>query len=100
MADHKSVQKAVFNAIDKVNELLPAAKKLNKSADELIIAENSKLDSLGLINFLVGCEQQIENEIGAKIILLDGSVFDNDSYRNVEALINFISIQLKRDKDE
>ncbi|MGH8016284.1 MAG: hypothetical protein ACREBV_08850 [Candidatus Zixiibacteriota bacterium] len=90
---HQKIETAVFSAIEQLNRQLPSKSRLKKRLDEFIIDKKSKLDSLGLINFLVGCEQEIEKETGHKIILTGDEAFQNvnDTFRTVGTLISFIS---------
>jgi acyl carrier protein len=50
--------------VDDVNLQLPADGRLEKSLQEVLVGEKSKLDSLGMVNFLVAVEEKLEAELG------------------------------------
>jgi acyl carrier protein len=94
MIEKQDIQNAVFEAMEQVNRLLPRNLRLNKSLDELLVARDSKLDSLGLINFLVGCEEQIEIKTGKKIILTGETNYADEYFGTIGRLIEYISGKL------
>jgi len=82
----------IFRAIEEVNKLLPPEKQLLKSASTVLLGESGVLDSLGLINLIVAIEEQILNDIGVNVIVLDEEVLANPegAYRTIETLANWI----------
>lgn len=63
----------IFRAIDRVNELLPPERCLEKTPETVLSnkAEQSSLDSLGMVNFIVALEQLIGEEMGISVSLAD-----------------------------
>lgn len=64
--------------------------KLND--DTPIFGGKSKLDSLGLVTFLITLEQKIEDNLGKKITIADEKAISmkNSPFRDVNTLKNFI----------
>ncbi len=61
----------IYNVIDETNEQLDNKQRLSKTLDTVLIGEGGKLDSLGLINFIVGLEQLVQEQAGVTITLAD-----------------------------
>jgi len=101
-SNHQKVEKAVFDTIDQLNRQLSARNRLTKNRNELVIGEDSKLDSLGLINFLVACEQNIEVLTGQKINLTGDEMFANanSTLGTVGDFIDYISNQISNSENE
>jgi D-alanine--poly(phosphoribitol) ligase subunit 2 len=57
-----------------------------------IFGGKSKLDSLGLVTFLITLEQKIEDNLGKKITIADEKAISmkNSPFRNISTLKNFI----------
>lgn len=94
MIEKQKIESAVFEAVEQVNKLLPPKLRLGRTLDEPIVSENSKLDSLGLINFLVSLEQQLEKHTGEKIILTKESDYDENSFGTIGKLVDHIAGQM------
>jgi len=89
------ITQIVFQAIDDVNQLL-IDKKIEKSIDTDLIGESSKLDSLGLLNLIVAVEDRINDNFGSAIILTnENSISDNNPFKNIQALVDYIETLLK-----
>lgn len=68
---NEEVLDCVYAAIDEANEDRQDLPPLEKSPDTTIFGSDSKLDSLGFINFLVALEEVAERELGVPIVLSD-----------------------------
>ncbi len=66
-----------FDTIDELNDLLDQDNKLGKNVEEIIFGESSKLDSLGVINFMTIIEQKIDNEFNINDFSLFDLISDN-----------------------
>ena len=71
VTDDNQVEQAVFAAADETNQLLPPEKRLEKSPETILAGGGGKLDSLGIINFIVALEQIVEQQFGRPISLMD-----------------------------
>ena len=61
----------LFNVIDELNQLRPAAEHLAKNLDSPLAGDGGVLDSAGLINLIVLAEQKTAEELGTPILLTD-----------------------------
>jgi len=82
----------VYGAIDAVNRQQPAAQRLPKSPDAIIVGPSGRLDSLGIVNLILAIEERALDAIGEPVRLLDeGSLIDEDGpFRNVESLARLL----------
>jgi len=78
----------VYDAIDVINRQLPAARRLEKSPETIIVGPSGQLDSLGIINLLLAIEERAGELVGAPVRLLDDGAMldDNGPFRNVNTL--------------
>ncbi|MBN2411418.1 acyl carrier protein [candidate division KSB1 bacterium] len=83
----------IYAVIDEINEQLDKNQRLEKSRDTVLVGQSGKLDSLGMVNFIVGLEQKVEEETGKEISLADQMLnMGNDSpFRTVEWLAQYLS---------
>jgi acyl carrier protein len=58
------IVRVIYRAMNSVNELLPLESKLVLSMDEKLSGQDSKLDSLGYVNFITALGQEYEEEFG------------------------------------
>ncbi len=92
LRNSEDVVKVIYRVIDEVNTLLSGKMKLEKSLNTVIFGENGKLDSLGMVNFIVNLEDKIKEEFGFEIFLSDGKVIsqENSPLRSIQALADYI----------
>jgi acyl carrier protein len=84
-------EEVVFRAIDRVNELLPDSSALAKSPDEPLAGLGGKLDSMGIVNFMVAVEDEVAQQCGVELTLAD--VRGNgasDPLETVGSLVNYL----------
>lgn len=93
----KEIIQEIFRAIDEVNSLLPAEKKLKKRAETILFGNSSSLDSLGLVNLVVAVEQRMEDRFGVAVTLADEKAISekNSPFRSVEIFADYIFSVLK-----
>ncbi len=85
------VKKAVFEAIDEVNEMLSEEYKLQKSPDTVLLGESSSLDSVALVSFIVAAEEYINTELGVSISLVDEMADIEGPLRTVGTFIDYVA---------
>jgi acyl carrier protein len=102
MTTEERVLRAVFSAIDQVNVQLPREQRLEKSIRSGLLDGAGNLDSLGMVNLIVAAEQNIEEEFGTPISLLNEEAFsENDGpFRNVDTLVRHIARLLEEKERE
>ena len=93
MVDNSRVQKAIFNAIEDLNQQSPENMQLAKSIDTVLFGRSGKLDSLGLVTLIVAIEEKIQDEFGLAVTIADEKAFSqkNSPFLTVGALAQYIS---------
>ena len=78
----------IYDAIDVINRQLPSSRRLPKSPDTIIVGPSGRLDSLGIVNFILAIEERVSDATGAPVRLLDegAALDDRGPFRNVDAL--------------
>lgn len=94
MPDKADIESVVFRAIDRVNEFLPAGVELERSASEPLAGRGSKLDSMGMVNFLCALEDEAHVQFGVELNLMDAG--ENDGYQPLETVGSLVSYLTKR----
>jgi acyl carrier protein len=61
----------IYTVFDDVNQQLPPNAQLEKSPQTLLMGDSTVLDSLGLINLIVGIEEKLEDIQGNSLSLTD-----------------------------
>lgn len=87
------IQVCIYNSIDEWNKNSKEDTKLAKSEDTVLMGENSKLDSLGIVNFIVSVEENIEDEFDQSILLADEKAMSSEEspFANIKSLTVYIS---------
>ena len=60
---YNRIKSLIFNAIELTNEAQDDDIRLNKDINEIIKGDNSKLDSVGLVNFLLNTEEVLAGDL-------------------------------------
>ncbi len=94
------VLQVLYRAVDRMNEQLPKDRPLDKSTQTVLFGKNGRLDSLGLVSFIVEVEQELEDEFGVGITLADERAMSqkNSPFLTLHTLEEYISLVL-RDHD-
>lgn len=90
--NRQTVLRLVFETMDEINETLPEDRQLEKSNGTQLLGRDGKLDSLGLVSFIILLEQRIDEELGRGITLADERAMSRSKspFRNVENLTDYI----------
>lgn len=98
MESEKIVQ-IVFDVIDETNAELPTDRKIEKSKDAILFGKSGKLDSLGIVNFIVAVEDRVREEFGILITLADEQAMSqkNSPFRTVSSLSTYIAELMGRE---
>ena len=91
------ILKLIYSIIDEHNLLNPEDLQLEKSFETPLFGNESNLDSLGLVNFLVEVENIIKENINQDICVINEELFldENGPYDNVKTLLEYIFKQIK-----
>ena len=96
MSNHERILQAIYSAVDETNEQLPQGKTLVKSPETILFGKSGRLDSLGLVSFIVAVEQNIQDEFGTEITLADERAMSqqHSPFRSIGALSDYVSLLL------
>jgi acyl carrier protein len=95
MKNNGKIIQSIMDAIDEINERYPEEKRLSKSVDTVLTVQSGKLDSLGLVNFVVSVEERIQNDLGINISLADEIGKIDGALRTPETLAEHIANELQ-----
>ena len=95
MSHNDRIAHIIFEIIDEVNEQYPNDKRLGKSVDTVLFGKSGKLDSLGLVNFVVTVERRIQIEFEMNINLADEMSNPEGPLINLGTLFDYIADKLK-----
>jgi acyl carrier protein len=100
MSQDPNILNLIYDAIDEVNQQLPPAQQLAKSADTVLFGKAAQLDSLGLVNLVVAIEQRLGDEFGVAVMLANEKAFSQKSspFRTVGSLAEYVTVLLKEQK--
>lgn len=95
------VARALISAIDELNRQLPKQERLDPSLDTVLTGSSGRLDSLGLINFILIAEEKLEEEIGIAISLTDGKIAHHipEVFLTLTTLTDYLCRSLERTDD-
>jgi acyl carrier protein len=86
------ILRAIFKAIDDVNELLASENQLAKSLETALVGPDAVLDSMAFVNLIAAVEERIEETLGTTICLADqAGGIDIEAFRTVGTLADYIS---------
>lgn len=94
------VRAAIYRAVDEVNEGLPPERRLEKSPQTVLFGKGGRLDSLGLVGFIVEVEQKIEEEFNVSLTLADERAMSqqHSPFMTLDALSAYVALLLKEDE--
>ena len=97
MVSNDEILNAIFNAVDEINEQLASNQTIDKTVEEELFGKKGKLDSLGLVNFIVSTEQNIEDSFDIHITLTDERAMSmqNSPFRTIGTLNDYIKVLIK-----
>jgi acyl carrier protein len=90
------IYECLYAAIDEVNRDRDGKPPLAKAPETPIHGDESALDSLGLVNFVVAAEENIEQEFGLMLMLADDRSLSQEPspFRSVQALADYVLVLL------
>ena len=101
MDEKETIIQTIYGVVDEVNLQQPDNGQLEKSLDTVLFGQNGKLDSLGLVNFVIASEQNIEEALGVLVSVSDERAMSqrNSPFRTIGTLVDYISLLLTEAKD-
>ena len=95
----KDINKIIIDTINEFNRDLNEESKISTNPKKKLYGEQSNLDSLELVSFIVGLEQNIEETFNTTISLADEKAMSqkNNPYQSIQNLTNYIQELLSED---
>lgn len=89
----EDILESVYLAINEINDQLPKNRQIEKKLDAPIFGKEGVLDSLALVNFIVGVESEIEDRFDVTITLADEKAMSqvNSPFNTVATLVDYIA---------
>ena len=96
----KQLLETIYKSLDEINENLNNAQKLIKDKNTVLFGKDGQLDSLGLVNFLVTIEQNIEDEFDVSITIADEKAMSQkrSPFRTIGTLADYIDMLLRENQ--
>lgn len=97
MGMNEQILDSLYAAIDDVNRERPSDRQLAKAPETALYGGSSDLDSLGLVNFVVAAEQQIDAAFGKSLVLADDRALAQEPspFRSIGALADYVEVLLR-----
>jgi acyl carrier protein len=100
MMKREKIIQVIYSVMDEEINSLPSRKEqLKKSEDTVLFGGSDGLDSLDLVNLIIGVEEEIGDAFETEIALADESAMseENSPYKTVQTLANYIITLLEAD---
>jgi len=78
MATDERISKAVFAAVDDLNQQLPAGVQIDKSLDAPLYGASGKLESLDFVTLIMEVEEKINAAFGTDITIADDNLLSKE----------------------
>jgi acyl carrier protein len=98
MPSNERIKKAVFEAIDDLNQQLPAGVEVEKSLDAPLYGSTGKLESLDFVTLIMEVEEKINAEFGTDITIADENLLSKEKspFSTLGTLIEYLEDLLKQ----
>jgi acyl carrier protein len=99
MAHDERIAKAVYAAVDEVNEQLPAGVEIEKTLDAPLYGASGKLESLDFVTLIMEVEEKINAEFGTSITIADENLLSKEKspFSTLGTLIEYLEEVLKQE---
>lgn len=88
-----SLKEIIFPAVAQYKEMMDEPESFIQSPNTVLLGEGSVLSSIGLVNFLMVVEEQIEKMTGTSIVLASSKAMSrkNSPFRSLESLAAYVT---------
>ena len=93
---NEKIQKLVFQAIDNHNNL-NKENTIKKTYDTNLIGNDSVLDSVSLVSFLIDIEGLVQDEFGIDFVIMSEKAMSqkNSPFKSVKSLFEYLEQEIK-----
>src|SRR5438094_2471146 len=97
MSQQDRISKAVFTAVDELNDQLPQGVHIEKSLDAPLYGTSGKLESLDFVTLIMEVEEKINAEFGTDITIADDNLLSKEKspFATLGTLIEYLHDLLK-----
>ena len=98
MPGDERISKAVYAAVDELNEQLPKGVQIEKSLDAPLYGAAGKLESLDFVTLIMEVEEKINAEFGTDITIADENLLSKakSPFSTLRTLIEYLEELLKQ----
>jgi acyl carrier protein len=99
MPDQERIVKAVYAAVDELNQQLPKGVSVDKSLDAPLYGAAGKLESLDFVTFIMEVEEKIRTEFGLDITIADEHLLSKEQspFSSVRTLVEYLKDVLQQE---
>ncbi len=99
MAESERIAKAVYAAVDELNEQLPGGVSVEKSLDAPLYGTGGKLESLDFVTLIMEVEEKINAEFGTDITIADENLLSKQQspFSTLRTLIEYLAEVLQQE---
>jgi D-alanine--poly(phosphoribitol) ligase subunit 2 len=93
MPNMDRIFKVLIKAVDQLNRELRPEQRLTKTPETVVFGRGGRLDSLGLVNFLVLAEQQLQDEFSVPVSLADERAMSQERspFRTLTSMAEYVA---------
>ncbi len=102
MNDEQRITKAVYAAVDSLNQQLPKGVEIEKSLDAPLYGPAGKLESLDFVTLIMEVEEKMKVEFGTDITIADENLLSKEKspFSNLGTLIAYLKELLPGDASD
>ena len=97
MPSNERIAKAVYAAVDELNEQLPGGVQVEKTLDAPLYGSTGKLESLDFVTLIMEVEEKINAEFGTDITIADENLLSKEKspFSTLGTLIDYLQELIK-----
>jgi acyl carrier protein len=99
MPSDERIAKAVYAAVDELNEQLPKGVQIDKALDAPLYGSTGKLESLDFVTLIMEVEEKINAEFGTDITIADENLLSKEKspFSTLGTLIDYLNEVLAKE---
>jgi acyl carrier protein len=99
MPSDERIAKAVYAAVDELNEQLPTGVQIDKSLGAPLYGSTGKLESLDFVTLIMEVEEKINAEFGTDITIADENLLSKEKspFSTLGTLIDYLNEVLTKE---
>jgi len=99
MPSDERISKAVYAAVDDLNQQLPKGVQIDKSLDAPLYGASGKLESLDFVTLIMEVEEKVNAEFGTDITIADDNLLSKEKspFSSLRTLIEYLHEVLSKE---